>query len=142
MQITDTKKIYEILVKFRPLFMPCSCLPLHNLTDYANKLSLKAYFLVALYNDDIIGFTAFYANDYITQTAFGTLIAVLPDYQNRKIGQMFMTKTFNTANEVGMTRMKISVRKDNDKAIALYKKYGYEYYCEENDEHFFMIKDL
>ena len=111
MQITDTKKIYEILVKFRPLFMPCSCLPLHNLTDYANKLSLKAYFLVALYNDDIIGFTAFYANDYITQTAFGTLIAVLPDYQNRKIGQMLMENTLSTAKEAGMTKIKLSVQK-------------------------------
>lgn len=55
---------------------------------------------------------------------------------------MLMIKTFKAVKEVGMTRIKISVRKDNDKAISLYKKYGYEYLCEENDKSFFMIKDL
>ena len=141
-QITNMQEIYNIFLKFSYLFSP----PLHesipDIFGYAKKLSEKAIFYAVLYNNDIVGFTAFYANDYITQTAFGTLIAVLPDYQNRKIGQMFMIKIFNTAKEVGMTRMKISVRKDNDKAIALYKKYGFEYLCDENDEFFFMIKDL
>lgn len=141
-QITNIQEICDILLKFSHLFVPTLVESIPDIFGYAKKLSEKAFVYVALYNDDIIGFTAFYANDYITQTAFGTLIAVLPDYQNRKIGQMFLTKIFNTAKEVGMTKMKLSVRKDNDKAIALYKKYGFEYLCDENDEFFFMIKDL
>lgn len=141
-QITNVQEICDILLKFSHLFVPTLVESIQDIISYAKKLSEKAFVYVALYNDDIVGFTTFYANDFITKTAFGSLIAVLPDYQNRKIGQMFLTKIFNTAKEVGMTRMKISVRKDNDKAITLYKKYGFEYYCEEDNEHFLMIKDL
>ena len=55
---------------------------------------------------------------------------------------MLMENTLSTAKEAGMTKIKLSVAKVNDRSIALNKKYGFEYLCDENDEFFFMIKDL
>lgn len=141
-QITNIQEINNIIIKFSSLFTPTLQESIQDILSYAEKLSEKAFVYAARYNDEVVGFTAFYANDFISKIAFGALIAVHPNYQNMKLGQMLMIKTFKTAKDVGMTKIKISVRKDNNKAISLYKKYGYEYLCDDNDESFFMIKDL
>lgn len=50
-RITDTRKIYEILLKFYPLFLMQFGM---SLAKYAKKLSEKAFVFAALYNDDIV----------------------------------------------------------------------------------------
>lgn len=53
-------------------------------------------------------------------------IAVHPDCQGLKLGQLLMDKTFEYANEHKVRKIALEVKITNYPAIGLYKKYGFE----------------
>ena len=73
---------------------------------------------------EVIDDVAFFAGD-ICKTHFRLLeIAVVEEYQRKHYGSlcMFRIKAICKANN--LTKITLRVAKDNDKALAFYKKYG------------------
>ncbi|MFA9486070.1 MULTISPECIES: GNAT family N-acetyltransferase [unclassified Moraxella] len=54
------------------------------------------------------------------------IIAVCPDFQNQGIGSQLMQTVIDLAdNWLNLKRMELTVYTDNEKAIALYQKFGF-----------------
>ena len=57
----------------------------------------------------------------------GTLgVGLLPEFRGKGIGRQLMRRTIDAAFAFGLTRIELTVRQGNTKAIALYKSLGFE----------------
>src|SRR5207244_1075347 len=53
--------------------------------------------------------------------------AVLPQYQNQKLGQELMRRFSDTARQMGLRSLQLEVRDDNIRARRVYEKDGFQY---------------
>ncbi len=53
--------------------------------------------------------------------------AVIPQYQNQKLGQELMRRLSESARSIGLKTLQLEVRDDNAPARRVYEKEGYEY---------------
>lgn len=140
-QVKKHDDIYNILIKFDKIFDP----PIskwRELKAFSRKLEELANVYAAKSGEEILGFTAFYANDYINNTAFGLFFGVLPRIRNKGIGHLLIDVAVRKAKEQGITKFKIEVYKKNVNAINIYKKIGFSFLAEKNEEFDYMIKEL
>ena len=104
-----------------------------------NKLS---FYLVA----EIDGYVAGYMGIWnILDEGHITNVAVDPRYRRRHIASAMIEVMLEVTGESGIKRHTLEVRTGNDKAIALYKKYGFDItavrpgYYEDNGENAFIM---
>lgn len=82
--------------------------------------------LVALFEDRIIG--SAHLNRFSPRLIrhVGMLaVEVHPDFQRMGLGQALMTLLVEQAERIGLTRLELYVRADNDRARVLYRKLGF-----------------
>lgn len=89
----------------------------HELTE--NRL---AAYLVARADDEIVGFAGMWV---ILDEAHITTIAVDPAYRGQHVGERLLVGLIDASLSRGARWMTLEVRKSNDTAQALYKKYGF-----------------
>ena len=96
---------------------------------YESLLSKLVSFgnVLYVYNKEIIGYVAYYANDEIKKIAFITLLAVRPEYQRNSIGYSLIDQVENHCHDLGMNYIELEVNKSNKKALSFYLKNGYKY---------------
>lgn len=90
----------------------------------------------------MLGYAAMYANDLETKIAYITLVAVKPEYQGRHIGKSLLCACESLARQRGMRGIKLEVSKENDNAIAFYKRFGFQDMEQQNQDSMYMIKEL
>jgi ribosomal-protein-alanine N-acetyltransferase len=100
------------------------CFPIDNwpLLDLIGVLTIPGIIRIkATFMDNFVGFIA---GNKINKESTGwiTTIAVLPKFQNRGIAQRLLDECENRMNA---SKIKLTVRKSNSKAIHLYEKKGY-----------------
>ncbi|OCA85073.1 GNAT family N-acetyltransferase [Pseudobacillus wudalianchiensis] len=87
----------------------------------------KNLFLVAVANDRIVGFSRCEGN-FLKRLAhkveFG--IGILQDYWGLSIGTNLLKESIAWADSSGITKITLQVLESNDKAIHLYKKFGFK----------------
>ena len=93
------------------------------------------------YQTDSIGYAALYANDSETGTAYISLIAVKPEYQNLHIGKRLLRRCFEIAQLYGMRSCSLEVKKSNFRAIEFYRANGFVFLNERKDS-FLMQRNL
>lgn len=91
----------------------------------AKKYEENAEFYTLYSDGNFAAFVAFYCNDTISKNAFLSLIGVLEQYEGNGFGQLMLDKAVSVSRKNGMRRMALEVRKDNERAISLYKKNGF-----------------
>lgn len=90
------------------------------------KKSSKSSFFIALLNGQYAGYLVI-----IGQTApraehrAGIVIGVKEEYQRKGIASALLKEADRWAEKSGITRLELTVVKENEKAIALYKKVGF-----------------
>jgi len=141
-QVKEYNQLYYLIKKFNNAFTTPLSKRTNNLSSYSRKLHKNAMVYVVKKKRRILGFTAFYINDFNTYTAYGAIIAVIPKAQNQNIGQLLVEILINESKKRGMKRIKIEVEKHNEKAVYIYKKHGYKYLCDASDSTIYMIKDI
>ncbi len=52
-------------------------------------------------------------------------VSVLPEYRGRGIGTALITETIAKARLIGLTRVELTVRENNKKALVLYQRLGF-----------------
>lgn len=134
--------IKRIINKFDTVFVPSISSIISNLNEYADKLFKNAIVISLLYNNDIIGFAAFYCNDNVNKTAFLSQIGVLNKFKSKGYGTLLIKKAEDLSKANNMEKMRLEVYNNNSKGIYFYKKNGYifEKKCSENSN--YMIKEL
>ncbi|MBB6452377.1 ribosomal protein S18 acetylase RimI-like enzyme [Salirhabdus euzebyi] len=92
-----------------------------------DTISKSNLFLVAEVNGKIAGFSRCEGNS-LKRTAhkveFG--IAVLKEFWGHGIGKNLLQQSIDWADNNGIKKISLSVLETNEKAIILYKKYGFE----------------
>lgn len=91
--------------------------------EMAIKFSKYGNVLVAEdYKGCICAFVAYYANDFNTEEAFISMIAVLPPYRKNGYGKRLLNLVIQEAREKKMKSVCLEVEKSNNNAIEFYRK--------------------
>lgn len=86
----------------------------------------KSIFFVAEVGSEIVGFIAALGNNLKrNQHSAFLVLGTLKEYQGRGIATKLFNQIFEWAKEVEVSRLELTVIKDNIKAFNLYKKMGF-----------------
>lgn len=129
-RVTQKEEVYKILKEYNNCFEPSLDSMIDNLQCYAEKLAEKSYFIVAKKKGNVVGITAFYMNDFITFEGFVILLAINKKYKNNFEKGIIMANLLKYSREIGeslQTKLiRLEVNKNNQNAISIYKKFGFE----------------
>ncbi len=108
----------------------------------------SAYF-VAIINDEIVGGCGIYPTENLPQDYCELVkLYLLPEARNYGIGKMVMEKCFDFAKNNGYKKVYLESMPELNKAVTLYKKYGFKFIEERlgDPSHFgcsvLMVKEL
>ena len=115
--------------------------------------SNKAIFLLAKDDEKIVGISSFVMNRNSRMNQRGEIaITILKDYWSLGIGSQMVAMLIRYARDVAKAKLiHLEVRSDNERAIRLYKKFGFKtigtfpkYLCIDNQTYDcdFMVLDL
>ncbi len=94
------------------------------ITDSENPRNL---FLVAVIQDQIVGFSrceGIYLKRFSHKVEFG--VGVLKDFWGHGIGKNLLKESVSWADSNGIKKIILNVLETNEKAIKLYKRFGFE----------------
>lgn len=105
--------------------------PYPSIADWSERLGRDAatnYIFVALAGGDIVGHAGLHGSKNVRrQHAWGLGIGVQDDWQRRGVGTRLMATLIDLAdNWLGALRLELTVYSDNEAALALYRKFGFE----------------
>ncbi|WP_210367905.1 ribosomal protein S18-alanine N-acetyltransferase [Bacillus sp. REN3] len=91
---------------------------------FFNELTKNQFaeYLVAEVDQKVVGYCGVWI---IIDEAHITNIALLPDYRGLKLGEALFAKVIELAKEMGAISMTLEVRVSNERAKALYRKFGF-----------------
>lgn len=106
----------------------------------------RALYLVAELEGKIVGYVGIWL---ILDEGHITNVAVHSDYRGRKIGDKLVSSLVEACKESGIVSMTLEVRRSNEVAQNLYKKYGFkmagvrkEYYSNNKEDAIIMWNQL
>lgn len=108
----------------------------------AHKFAQNGSVIVAIEQDTVIGFSAFYSNDHIEQTAFLSMIIVVGNVQGLGVGKALLDETVRVCLSKGMKRLKLEVANDNVNALKFYERNGFTFESSKSDNTTIMVKGL
>jgi ribosomal protein S18 acetylase RimI-like enzyme len=102
--------------------------PLESTRTYVRRNIAEGYpHRVALDEGRVIGWCDVLPADRPALRHGGVLgMGLLPAYRGRGLGRRLMEETLQDARAAGLSRVELSVREDNARAIALYARLGFE----------------
>ena len=94
---------------------------------FAEKFSKNANVIMAEnIEKKCMGFIAYYANNLESKTAYITMIATLPEYRGKHIGQSLMDYCKKDITAKGFSFIRLEVGKNNHIAQHFYKKNNFK----------------
>ena len=91
------------------------------------KSSETSNYFVVMKNSKIIGCIGFNGNTARKTKHYGTIgISVLKEYWGRGIATTLLEKLISWAKEKGIKKINLDVFENNERAIKLYKKFGFK----------------
>ena len=111
--------------------------------EIENKLAI---YYVALVDDVVAGYGGMW---HVVTEGHITNVAVKEEFRHQGVGSAIIEKFIETADEKDMLGVTLEVRISNEKAIGLYKKFGFslagirkEYYEDNKEDAYIMWKYL
>jgi ribosomal protein S18 acetylase RimI-like enzyme len=96
-----------------------------SLQEYARKIVENAVRFEAWADGELIGLVAAYFDDATSGSAFITNVSVVPGWSGRGGGSALLSDCIDAARRSGMRSVVLEVGSGNERAIALYKKFGF-----------------
>lgn len=97
-----------------------------DLPLYCEKILNNGIFIVASHQGQIVGLLGGYANDLATKSAYISLVAVLPEFQNQSIAQRLIHTFFDICEKRNMKKVFLHTHSKNYAAQHMYEKLGFE----------------
>ena len=95
--------------------------------------------VVQICNDNkLVGFAAYYCNDFENKNAFLSMIVILKEYQSMGAGGVLLKYIIEDCKRVGMDNLLLEVDKKNEFAINFYLKKGFVFLSKETKDGRFM----
>lgn len=83
-----------------------------------------ANFLAAVYDNKEIGYIGFHI---VLDEGYVANIAVLPEFRHCGIASVLLENAVKICREKNLAFLSLEVRKSNENAVSLYKKFGFEF---------------
>ena len=101
--------------------------PLESTRKFIAQVLAKGWSqFYALHEGKVVGWCDVVRDERPGRTHVGRLgIGILPEYRGQKIGARLLAATIADAFEKGLTRIELEVFAANERALALYKKFGF-----------------
>lgn len=114
-----------------------------DLGEYAAKLASHAVTFELWVEKRLAGLVAAYFNNVETGEAYISHVCVLKDYLQSGIASHLMSNVVNYGVSYRFQSIKLQVHCDNETAILLYRKFGFEIFDTlEMDNKFIMIRKI
>ena len=98
----------------------------YDVEEYLSKLSKHAKILPYYSGSFLKGFIAYYLNDILKENAYLTIIIIDKDSRDKGLGKLLLESSISDLINRGFKSYRLEVLKKNEKALAFYKKYGFE----------------
>jgi len=127
----DYRAVHEILAQPNATWGTLQ-LPYTSAETWRKRLaepSDSRFGLLACIDDDVVGTIGLFVHDQTPRRrhAGGLGITVHDDWQGRGVGTALMQAAVDLADRwLNLRRLELTVYTDNDRAIALYEKFGFE----------------
>jgi len=108
-----------------------------NIANYAAKIIEKATIFSINDQGRLNAFVAVYCNDTDRKFAYLTIMAVGKQYRGKGIAFILLRTCIEYLKMLNFNYLKLEVYKNNPRAIAIYKNFGFEI-IDENNTSFFM----
>jgi RimJ/RimL family protein N-acetyltransferase len=118
----------DVVARERVYLMLLQAPPLDVARDFLSRSIAKGLPLfVALEGASVVGWCdVTVRDDRATARHCGSLgMGVLPGWRGRGVGRRLLERTIDAARAYGLARVELSVRADNQPALALYGKVGF-----------------
>ena len=120
--------------------------PAWSKEDFLHELKTNDYaHYYVLVDDKIVGYAGFW---YAYESCELTTIGIDPNYQGKGFSKVLMDYGLKEGHNKGCINYSLEVRVSNERAICLYKKYGYEicairkdYYADHKDAYLMVRKE-
>ena len=139
MELKDISRVMEIeAVTFKAPWKEDEMLYELNVNKFSN--------MAVILNDNLI--VGFYDYWVTFDSATIAQIAIDPVYQRQHLGSLLMEEILKDAKAKKVRTITLEVRKNNEKAVKLYQKFGFiqtlvkEKYYSNGDDALYMIKEL
>lgn len=120
----NTKELLEILKVLNNDY-PVPLVNKIDLLSYVNKIMTNGYVLTARYDNKIIGFATFYANNYEINEASFSLLGVLKEYRNFGVARELFEESFKLMRSKGMKTVYSFTHKDNLAGIKFHESLSF-----------------
>ena len=124
-RITGEKNILSLLNEFDDVF-PHNREKIDDYNGWAKKINEKGIAVTFDDHDKHIGIAVFYANDIDNKNGYISLIGLKSDYCGKGYGAVFLNNIILEMRKEGMISISLEVDNDNQRALAFYKKHGFE----------------
>jgi len=102
--------------------------PIESSRAFISKSIAKGHpHFVALDGDRVVGWCDATPRDRPATRHSGVLgMGVVPEWRGRGIGERLIRRVIEASRTFGLSRVELAVRDDNSRAMALYRKVGFE----------------
>lgn len=123
--LTNKNEIDKIVFLFKNHYYNAECLSDEILRNLANKYKNFGEVMIATYNNEVIGYIAYYRNDYDNYNAYISTVVIKKERRGMRIGKTLLRKVIIDCESHGFKVIKLEVDDNNDKAVSLYKSFGF-----------------
>jgi RimJ/RimL family protein N-acetyltransferase len=117
----------DVVARERRYLLLLEAPPLENTREFVlGSLAGGNPHFVALANGNVVGWCDIRRQPFASVAHRGALgMGIVPPYRGQGIGLRLLAATVEKAAQAGFTRVEFEVRTDNERAIALYEKFGF-----------------
>lgn len=123
--LVNKGKIRAVICEMDDVFLR-SVVNRSGFDELVDKIADKAVVMAVYFDGRVVGFCAFYMNDFVSRTAYITLIAVKEECQNMRIGTMLIQYVKAAACVNGIHKIRLEVERENIRGIRFYKRNLFE----------------
>ncbi|HEY8890210.1 MAG TPA: GNAT family N-acetyltransferase [Clostridium sp.] len=128
--INDSLELYNIrqMPKVMENILSYKDEPKNRIKTLIESKGTNDYWYVSEFEERVIGLIILKVHGNPRKCHVGCItIMVNSDFHSKGVGSMLMKHVMNLAdNELNLKRLELSVFKDNERGIGLYKKFGFE----------------
>ena len=143
-EVTTFEEAENDILEFKDTYFLRAITDDDNRKSFIEKHLKNGHFLAEYHDEKPVGFFSFYCNDTDNKMAYITSLALKDELGFLK-GKTLI-RLLNTAFEIGkkndMETVRLEVEKDNEKAIKLYKHFGFNVVPSEKEETYYMEMKL
>jgi len=98
-----------------------------DLDAYIDKLIDRASIITIMAQDALLGFLAYYANDYVNKIGFISMLIIDPSTKRMGYGRRLVEFAVKDLTLKGFKKCRTEVNADNTKAVNICKRLGFTY---------------